>query len=423
MKLKLNERVVEALVGPAGETTKNGKPVKDRAYFFDAPQGLGVRVDAAARAGSLAGKSYFVQFSVNGVKRRMPIGACSAIDTAKAEKIAKKHIGAAANDRDPFAERQAAKRKQERDAYTFGVLIDNWAELGLTTNTKKGPRSPRYVAQAPAVVRRVFKTLLDKPAATIDRNMVVPVHDALAKTAPIMAARAVTYAGVAYAWAIKRGALKDNPFAKLETAPTAERDRVLADEELKRIWDATAQPGTFNALVRLLMLTGQRRLEVGGIAWDEISPDGATWTLPGERAKNNNTHLVPLSTQAQAIVAAQPRSNRTPLIFPGLLGDNVFNGWGRAKLALDQASGVQGWVLHDLRRTCATNLQKLGVRLEVTEAVLNHVGGSRAGIVGVYQRHEWADEKRAALQAWADRVEAIAEGRAIEASNVIALRR
>ena len=83
------------------------------------------------------------------------------------------------------------------------------------------------------------------------------------------------------------------------------------------------------------------------------------------------------------------------LVFPGQRGP--FNGFSKAKAALDEASGVKDWRLHDLRRTMATGLQRLGVRLEVTEAVLNHVAGSRAGIVGVYQRHTWADEKRAAL--------------------------
>jgi hypothetical protein len=109
-------------------------------------------------------------------------------------------------------------------------------------------------------------------------------------------------------------------------------------------------------------------------------------------------------------------------VFAGLKGQN-FRGFACPKAALDRTCGVDGWVLHDLRRTVATGLQKLGVRLEVTEAVLNHTSGSRAGIVGVYQRHEWADEKRAALNAWGARVEAIAEGRAVDqGSNVIALR-
>jgi integrase len=166
----------------------------------------------------------------------------------------------------------------------------------------------------------------------------------------------------------------------------------------------------------MLLLTGQRREEVGELPWTEISPDLATWTLPKERAKNKCANLVPLSTQARAILAARPRGE---YVFPGDRGNRVFNSWAKSKTRLDQISGVTNWRLHDLRRTCATGLQRLGVRLEVTEAVLNHVSGSRAGIVGVYQQHDWKHEKRAALQAWGDRVQAIVEGRFVEEDNVV----
>ena len=130
---------------------------------------------------------------------------------------------------------------------------------------------------------------------------------------------------------------------------------------------------------------------------------------------------MPLSRQAQAIVASQPRLNTSSRVFVGEDG-GAFKGISRLKIGLDHTSGVEGWVLHDLRRTCATGLQKLGVRLEVTEAVLNHVSGSRSGIVGVYQRHSWADEKRAALNAWGDRVDAMVEGRDA-GGNVVAFAR
>ena len=167
-------------------------------------------------------------------------------------------------------------------------------------------------------------------------------------------------------------------------------------------------PGSFNAVVRMLIVTGQRLNEVASMTWSEINPDLSVWTIPGSKAKNKVTHLVPLSSQSRTIIEAAPRVDGQTLVFPGRRG--AFNGWSKSKASLDKRSGVTGWTLHDLRRTMATGLQKLGVRLEVTEAVLNHVSGSRAGIVGVYQRHEWKDEKRAALTAWGARVAAIVEG-------------
>src|SRR5262249_39953474 len=140
-------------------------------------------------------------------------------------------------------------------------------------------------------------------------------------------------------------------------------------------------------------------------------------TIPKGRAKNNVEHIVPLSPQAQAIIRAAPRLDGSPLVFPGQSGP--FNGFGHAKAILDLRSGVKDWRLHDLRRTMAPGLQKLGIRLEVTEAALNHVSGSRAGILGVYQLHDWADEKVAALAAWGAQVETIVEGRTA-ADNVTA---
>jgi integrase len=409
--MKLTESRVRALAGPAGQLTKSGKPVRDAIVFADEPKGLAVRLDAAAEAGSLASKSYLVQYRVGGVKRRISIGACASVKLADAVKAANKHLGAVAQDRDPFAERQEQRRKQARDAYTLGTLIDDWADLHL------GTRRAKYAEDAPRAVRRVFKTLLGWPAAKIDAAAILRVHDHLAKTAPHMAARATGYASAAYGWAIKRQKLKTNPFTKLPRAGTTKRDRVLENDELKRVWNAAAGPGTFNAIVRMLILTGQRREEVAGMTWDELSPDRSPWTLPASRAKNGREHIVPLSKQAREIIAAQ--SEGAALVFPGMRG--VWNGWAGAKPRLDRESGVSNWTLHDLRRTVATNFQRLGVRLEVTESVLNHVGGSRSGIVGIYQRHEWKDEKRAALQAWADRVDAIVEGRA-ESSNVVTLR-
>jgi integrase len=417
IRVKFTENRIRALAGPAGKLTSEGKPVKDELVWTDAPKGFAIRVSAAATAGSLDHKTYLVQYAHAGQKRRMPIGACNAISLADAIKEAKAILGDAARDRDPFAERKAKARKDAADAYTLAALIDDWAELKL-----KPQRKPHYAEEAPRAIQRVFKRCLDEPAAKIDSETVMRIHDALVKKGkPIMAARAVGYASAAYGWAIERRKLKDNPFAKLPTAPTRKRDRVLDDEELKRVWDALASDSGFDAIARMLILTGQRREEVAGMTWDELSADGLTWTLPAARAKNSAVHIVPLSAQAQAIIAAQPRSNRTTLVFPGRLGHNTFNGWGNAKIALDRKSNVTDWVIHDLRRTVATNLQKLGVRLEVTEAILNHTSGSRSGIVGIYQRHDWKDEKRAALQAWADRLEAIVEGRTAP-DNVVALR-
>jgi integrase len=416
--MRLTEAAVKALAGPAGARTAKGKVKKDVVVFAVEPRGLAVRVAASAVADSLAGKTYLVRYMHAGRKRTLKIGPCASVKLAVAVKEATAILGEVARNRDPFSERQEAKRKAEEETYTLDKLVGEWMVLGLRSN------KPSYRREAPHVIRVVFKALLNRPAAAIDRKAVVVALNVVKRRgAEQMAARAAGYANAAYGWGIKHDKVAINPFVKLPVAKTKKRDRALADAEIAALWRATETPvglGVFNAIVRMLLLTGQRRGEISGMTWSELSADLAIWTLPKERAKNSVEHIVPLSRQAREIIEARPRSNMTQLVFPGERGDNVYNGWSIAKVALDRASGVVGWTLHDLRRTVATNLQKLGVRLEVTEAVLNHVSGSRAGVVGVYQRHDWAAEKRAALQAWADRFDAIVEGRS-EESNVVEL--
>ena len=398
--MKLTETSILKLECPAGR--------KDMLVKDDGQPGLFLRVSANG------GRSYLAQYTVDGIKRRVPLGA---LTLALARSAAAAVLGEVAQGRDPAGDRKAkaleAKTKAAHVALTLGVLVDQWAALSLAD------ARPSYAAEAPRAIRRAFAKQLPLPAADLTRADVVRVLDAIAGDHPAMARSVAAYSRACYGWALKRGTLATSPFVNLDLPATVKRDRVLSDAELRSIWQATAKPRSFNLIVRLLMLTGQREGEVAGMAWGELSDDLSTWTIPASRAKNGKASVVPLSAQARAIVAGVTRYAGNRLVFPGEAG--VFSGWAKAKERLDRDSGVADWRVHDLRRTVATNLQKLGVRLEVTEAVLNHIGGSRSGIVGVYQLHDWADEKRAALAAWGERVQAIVEGRE-PAGNVVALR-
>ena len=297
------------------------------------------------------------------------------------------------------------------------ALIDQWAAPPSCGEARPATRRKRC---APFLLRFRPKHL-DNPAADLDRAVVVRVLDKLAEDGKVaMAGRTAAYGAACYHWAMKRGSLAANPFHDLPLAPVAKRERVLSDSELRSIWGATSGPGPFNGIVRMLILTGQRRAEVAAMTWRELTDDLLTWTIPSHRAKNGVAHVVALSAEAQAVLRAAPRlTGEADLVFASLRG--AFNGFSKAKAALDEASGVKEWRLHDIRRSFASGLQKLGVRLETTESVLNHISGSRAGIVGVYQRHTWADEKRTALHAWGAHVAAIVEGRAPE-GNVLLFR-
>jgi integrase len=396
--MKLTQRRIETIRCPAGK--------KDILVFDDEQKGLGVRVTAGG------GKSFLAQYRHAGVKRRIPLGSCSAISLADARSAVKAIMGDVAKGSDPASER---KRKAAHDALTLETLVRQWETLNLADRRK------RYATEAVRALRYAFASLLKTPAAELGRNAVVRVLDGLAndgKTA--MASRTAAYGRACYQWAVKRGSLSTNPFHALPLAAAVKRERVLTDDELRAIWRATEKPSSYNGIVRASILSGQRREEIAGLTWRELAPDLATWTLPSSRTKNRAEHIIPLSEQMRALLGAQPRRDETDLVFPGLNGP--FNGFSKAKEALDKASRVNNWRLHDLRRSLASGLQKLGVRLEVTEAVLGHVSGSRAGIVGVYQRHNWADEKRAALDAWGAYVAALVEGREAR-GNVTSLTR
>jgi integrase len=151
--------------------------------------------------------------------------------------------------------------------------------------------------------------------------------------------------------------------------------------------------------VALLCLLGQRPREIASLQWNWIK--GETIEFPAEIAKNGEAWTIPLGPEAQNLFPGIGEMVGSPYVFPALRhagpATTVFNGWSKPKVRFDRACGVTGWQLRDLRRTFATNLQRLGVRLEVTEALLNHVSGTRRGIVGVYQRYQWLDEMRDAV--------------------------
>jgi integrase len=401
--MKLTQRRIETLECPAGK--------KDALVFDEEQRGLGVRVTAGG------GKSYLAQYTLGGAKRRVALGGCSGISLAAARDAVRTILGDVAKGLDPAAQRKeaarAAQRRATHEALTLEALLGQWQALRLAESRE------RYATEAVRAIKYAFGTHLKAPATDLDRATVVGVLDDLIKVnKAAMASRTAAYGRACYQWAVKRGSLTANPFLNLPLAPVAKRERVLSDKELRSIWAATGGPGSFNAIIRALLLTGQRREEVAGITWDEVAPDLSTWTIPASRTKNAVAHVVPLSQQARVLLQTVPRLARSnddyepALVFPGQRGQ--FNGFSKAKSALDSGSGVSDWRLHDLRRTMATGLQRLGVRLEVTEAVLNHVSGTRAGVVGIYQRHTWAEEKRGALAAWGEHVAAIVEGRAAQ---------
>ena len=243
----------------------------------------------------------------------------------------------------------------------------------------------------------------------ITRREVLDVLDRVVDGgAPISANRTLAAMRKLFNWCVARDIIAVSPCAGVKP-PTAERsrDRVLSDDELRLVWraaDKIAWP--FGLLVKLLALTGQRRDEVAKMRWDELDLEAGLWTLPRERVKTDQPHEVALSAASVNVLKSVPRIAGSSFVFT-TNGTAPSSGYSKGKRKLDALlpSDMPDWRLHDLRRTVASGMARLGIHLPVIEKVLNHASGSFAGIVGVYQRHSFAEEKRAALDAWGHHIE------------------
>ncbi len=241
-------------------------------------------------------------------------------------------------------------------------------------------------------------------------------------------------------WAVEEEIIPVSPVEKVKPLTPEKgraRERALSDEELRLVWRAAETLGfPFGPIFQLLILTGQRRGEVGGMTWGELDVASAMWVIPPERAKNGLRHSVPLAPPAIAILKAQPRFERAKgeadwVFSPGATAPS---GFSRARRRLDaamlellraadpEAAPLPTWVVHDMRRSVASGMARLGIDLPVIERCLNHISGSFGGIVGVYQRHSYAEEMRVAEERWGRHVEAFLSG-ADASSKVVALKK
>jgi integrase len=371
-------------------------------------------------------RSWAVRYRLHGKSRKFTIGDFPTFGLADARAEARKVLQAVTDGRDPTRERKARRQADEAASDTFEAGARRWLEKRAMKRLRAWREPARvlgFTLDGDALAGIKPGSAIDRwrhrPLASITRGDVRALCEDVAERTPVQANRLLAWLSSCFAWHLAQEQIAANPCVGIERQPETSRERTLSDDELKRVWLAAGEleTGRFTtAIVRLLILTGMRREEIGCLRWSEI--DGDYIRLPADRVKNKRPHDVPLSAPALAILAAVPKAN--PVWVFNLRGARRISGLTETKARLDELSGVTDWQYHDLRRTVATGLQRLGVRLEVTEAVLNHTSGSRGGIVGVYQRHNWADEKRQALDAWARHVVELVEGR--PAAKVVELR-
>jgi integrase len=247
------------------------------------------------------------------------------------------------------------------------------------------------------------------------RNIANLLNDIAAASGDVSANRVRAVLTAFFGWVIREGIRmpEGNIAGNTNVREERPRDRVLTDDELRKIWVAAGEDSrgrggreSYGNVVKLLMLTGQRRDEIGALQWAEIVGDKIE--LPAARTKNARTHTVPLSDAAQEILAGAARLG--PYVF-GRRGQHRFVGFSAAKRRLDKHVDIVPWRLHDLRRTVATRMGDLGVQPHIIEAVLNHASGHKSGVAGVYNRATYDREKREALNLWAAHLTTVVEGR------------
>lgn len=394
---KINKRVVDTAKAVSG---------RDEFIWDTQLKGFGLRVTPKGA------KSYVLQYRFDGgAARRMTIGVHGSPWTAElAREEAERVLLEIKRGHDPVVEKREAKRQAE--VLAFDAYADNFVKLYLKEHWRDTWKSGQ------SVLNNVKPAFANKSIAAVTRRDVADLMDGYADRP---GARKLTHSVLRkmFNWAVDRGDIEHSPVAGMKAPKAvAARKRVLTHEELVCAWIAAGElSDVFRPIVRLLILTLQRRDEVASLDWSELDIDQMLWVLPGERAKNDEEHRIPLSALAIGELKRLDPKKRG-LVFT-TTGITAASGFSKAKRSLDarmlelmreraekrgedpETVKLAPWRYHDLRRTGATNLQALGVPVEVTEAVLNHISGTRGGVAGVYNRYRYDPEKRRALDLWA----------------------
>jgi integrase len=387
--MKLTASSVAALALPEGKT--------DFIFWDGSLPGFGVRTRGNSR-------HYVLQFRVGRQQRRESLGDVRKITLDQARSIARQRFAQVELGTDPAAEKAKARAADAATALTLGVTATRYLD------DKVDRLSRGSYASAQRHLEKHFARLTGRPLADITRAEIAAQLQTIIKDhGRVAAARARSTLSSLYAWSIGQGLCEANPvMGTIDPAKDIQaRDRVLSDRELAAVWNACADDD-FGKIVKLLVLTGCRRDEIGSLRWSEIDLNAGTLTISAERSKNRRAHVLTLPPMALDILKSIPRRQGRDFVF-GVSGQG-FQRWGAYTTALRGRLGeMLQWRIHDLRRTYRTGLGRLGIPSHVAELAINH---TRQGIQAVYDRHTYQREIAHALALWADHVLATVENRA-----------
>ncbi len=380
-------------------------------------------------------KSWCVRYRFDGAPKKFTIGAYPAITLAAARKRAQEALGEVASGKDPAAIKVAA-REARKAAEGPSDRVETVAEAFVEKYLKRKAGDSWAREGERLLKKEVLPALGAKRLGDVKKSDIHDMLDAIVERgAPIIANRTLAIFRRLCNWAMERGIITISPCDNVKAPATEQsRDRVLSDDEVRLAWKAFETVGwPFGPIAQLLLLTGARRDEVGSARWSEIDLVTKTWTIAKERVKNGTAHEIPLSDAAVSILAALPRiGDRKDAFVFSTTGRTAVSGFSKGKEQIDAAIAeargdgaepLEPWVLHDLRRTCASGMAGLGIAPHVVEKILNHKSGTIKGVAAVYNRYSYATEARAALEAWAGRLDTIVTGETGAKVIVLASRR
>jgi integrase len=346
-------------------------------------------------------RTWIIQYRFSGQQRRLKLGDASKLSADQARKKAQTLFAKILLGVDPLAEREAQRAEAERQ--TFAQAVEQYLAMKASEVRSTSLRTMQLYLTG----SKYFPTLHRKALDDITRSDVASHLDRInVDSGNATAGRARAHLNSFFMWCLRRGHVRENIVLQTEEPKAnADRERVLSADELRTVWNACDMNTDFGRIVRLLILTGCRRQEIGSLRWSEVDMDAGTITIAAERSKNGRAHTLTLPDAALDIIRAIPQNGRDYLF--GTRG-NGFVAFGRCKAEFKD--GLEHWTLHDLRRTFATGLADLEVRPHVIEACLNHYSGHKEGVAGTYNRSTYADERHTALVMWAEHVQSIVTG-------------
>ena len=398
------------MAGLTEKAVRAARAKASEAFLWDGQlPGFGVRIKPPSAKNPDGVKTFIVQYRVGPQTRRLKIGRYPAFRVEEARKRAIALLSEIGSGGDP-SQRARRERAIQIDTVkaTAAQFIDKHAKA-------RGRRTWRETERIFNVY--INPTLGRRPIRGVTRRDIIELLDNVADNrGPIMANRVLAAVRKLFNWAIARDIIEASPVVGIEKpGEETKRERVLTDGEIREVWNAAESIGyPYGHLAKALLLTGQRRAEVAGMRWAEVDAGEGVWTIPQERTKNKLAHEVPLSPAVRGLLASVPHVGDC-VFKTGRTGDKPLNSFTVAKERLDAAilearnTRAQGerrgkaepmphWTLHDLRRTMRTRLSKLGVTPEIAERAIGHIP---TGVRAVYDRHQFHEEKRAALALWA----------------------